>query len=160
MTIMIAAVAENNALGKNNEMVWHLPNDFKRFKSVTTGHHIIMGRKTFDSFIKPLPNRTHIIITRQKDYKAEGCLIVDSMEKALEICPANEDVFIIGGGEIYSLGLPYADKLDITTVHHTFEADAYFPEINAKDWKLVESNFNKKDENHIYDYTYQTFVRK
>ena len=98
MIIMIAAVAENNALGKDNDLVWHLPNDFKRFKTLTSGHHIIMGRKTFESFPKPLPNRTHVIITRQKNYKAEGCIIVDSIEKALEICPKNEDTYIIGGG--------------------------------------------------------------
>ena len=157
---MIAAVAENNALGKNNEMVWHLPNDFKRFKSLTSGHHIIMGRKTFESFPKPLPNRTHIIITRQKDYEAEGCLIVSSIEEALKICPKNEDSYIIGGGEIYKLGLPYADKLDITRVHHTFEADAYFPEIDPEEWELTVFDFNEKDEKHIYNYTYQTFNRK
>ena len=157
---MIAAVAENNALGKNNELIWHLPNDFKRFKALTSGHHIIMGRKTFESFPKPLPNRTHIIITRQKEYQAEGCLIVDSIEKALEICPKDEDSFIIGGGEIYNLGLPYADKIDITRVHHEFEADAYFPEIGPKEWELILSEFNEKDEKHLYDYTFQTFVRK
>ena len=110
MIIMIAAVAENNALGKDNDLVWHLPNDFKRFKTLTSGHHIIMGRKTFESFPKPLPNRTHVIITRQKNYKAEGCIIVDSIEKALEICPKNEDTYIIGGGEIYTLSLPFADN--------------------------------------------------
>ena len=92
MIIMIAAVAENNALGKDNELVWHLPNDFKRFKTLTSGHHIIMGRKTFESFPKPLPNRTHIIITLQKNYQAEGCIIVDSIEKALSICP--KDCFL------------------------------------------------------------------
>lgn len=157
---MIAAVAENNALGKNNELVWHLPNDFKRFKSLTSGHHIIMGRKTFESFLKPLPNRTHIIITRQKEYQAEGCIIVDSIEKALEICPKNEDSYIIGGGEIYNLGMPYADKIDITRVHQEFEADAYFPEIYPKEWQLILSEFNEKDEKHLYDYTFQTLIRK
>lgn len=160
MIIMIAAVAENNALGKNNELIWHLPNDFKRFKAVTSGHHIIMGRKTFESFPKPLPNRTHIIITRQKEYQPEGCLVVDSIEKALEICPKNEDSYIIGGGEIYNLGLPYADKIDITRVHCDFEADAYFPKINPEEWELIASEFNKKDEKHLYDYTFQTLVRK
>ncbi|QIH39307.1 dihydrofolate reductase [Flavobacterium sp. Sr18] len=160
MIIMIAAVAENNALGKNNELVWHLPNDFKRFKSLTSGHHIIMGRKTFESFLKPLPNRTHIIITRQKEYQAEGCIIVDSIEKALEICPKNEDSYIIGGGEIYNLGMPYADKIDITRVHQEFEADAYFPEIYPKEWQLILSEFNEKDEKHLYDYTFQTLIRK
>jgi len=157
---MIAAVAENNALGKDNELVWHLPNDFKRFKTLTSGHHIIMGRRTFESFPKPLPNRTHIIITRQKNYQAEGCIIVDSIEKALSICPKDEDSFIIGGGEIYTLGLAYTDKIEITRVHSSFEADAYFPEINKKDWKLEKYEFNEKDEKHKYDYTYETYIRK
>ena len=160
MIILIAAVAENNALGKDNELVWHLPNDFKRFKALTSGHHIIMGRKTFESFPKPLPNRTHIIITRQKEYQAEGCMIVDSMEKALEICPKDETSFIIGGGEIYNIGLPYTDKIEITRVHRDFEADTYFPEIDPKEWKIILSEFNEKDEKHLYDYTYQTFTRK
>jgi dihydrofolate reductase len=159
MIIMIAAVAENNALGKNNELVWHLPNDFKRFKSLTTGHHIIMGRKTFESFPKPLPNRTHVIITRQKDYKPEGCIVVDSIEKAIAVCPENETSFIIGGGEIYNLGLPYADKLEITRVHHSFEADAFFPEINPDDWNEIRAEFNPKDDNHKFEYTYQTFIK-
>ena len=160
MIIMIAAVAENNTLGKDNELVWHLPNDFKRFKALTSGHHIIMGRKTFESFPKPLPNRKHIIITRQKKYQAEGCIIVESIEEAINICPKDENSFIIGGGEIYTLGLPYTDKIEITRVHESFEADTYFPEINNKEWKIVSSEFNKKDEKHKYDYTYQTFIRK
>jgi len=159
MIIMIAAVAENNALGKNNELVWHLPNDFKRFKSLTTDHYIIMGRKTFESFPKPLPNRTHIVITRQNDYKPEGCIVVDSIEKALEICPKKEDSYIIGGGEIYKLGLPFTDIIEITRVHHTFDADTFFPEINKKEWQLVESEENFKDEKHLYDYTYETYIR-
>jgi dihydrofolate reductase len=160
MIIMIAAVAENNALGKNNDLVWHLPNDFKRFKALTTGHHIIMGRKTFESFPKPLPNRTHIVITRQKNYNPEGCIVVESMEKAIAICPENETSFIIGGGEIYNLGLPYTDKLEITRVHHHFEADAFFPEVNTSEWIEVESVFNTKDDKHLFDFTYQTFVKK
>lgn len=160
MIIMIAAVAENNALGKNNELVWHLPNDFKRFKALTTGHHIIMGRKTFESFPKPLPNRTHIVITRQKNYNPEGCIIVESMEEAIAICPENESSFIIGGGEIYNLGLSYTDRLEITRVHHRFEADAFFPIIKIDDWKEIESVFNAKDDKHLFDFTYQTFVKK
>ena len=159
MIIMIAAVAENNALGKNNELVWHLPNDFKRFKSLTTNHHIIMGRKTFESFPKPLPNRVHIVITRQSDYHPEGCIVVDSIEKAIAACPENEDSYIIGGGEIYNLGLPYTDIIEITKVHHTFDADAFFPKIKESEWQLVEAEENFKDEKHLYDYTYETYVR-
>jgi dihydrofolate reductase len=160
MIIMIAAVAENNALGKNNELVWHLPNDFKRFKSLTTNHHIIMGRKTFESFPKPLPNRVHVIITRQTDYNPEGCIVVDSIEEAIAACPENEDSYIIGGGEIYNLGLPYADIIEITKVHHNFEADTFFPKISESEWQLVETEENFKDEKHLYDYTYETYIKK
>jgi dihydrofolate reductase len=160
MIVMIAAIAENNALGKNNELVWHLPNDFKRFKLLTSGHHIVMGRKTFESFPKPLPNRTHIVITRQKNYQPEGCIVVDSLEKAIAICPKNETSYIIGGGEIYTLGMSVCDTLEITLVHHSFEADAFFPKINLENWKITASEFNPKDEKHAYDYTYQTFVKK
>jgi len=157
---MIAAAAENNALGKNNELVWHLPNDFKRFKSLTTGHHIIMGRKTFESFPKPLPNRVHVVITRQENYKPEGCIVVDSIEKAIAVCPENEDTYIIGGGEIYNLALPFTDIIELTKVHHTFEADTFFPKINKNEWVLVESEENQKDEKHLFDYTYETYIRK
>jgi len=160
MIIMIAAAAENNALGKNNELVWHLPNDFKRFKSLTTGHHIIMGRKTFESFPKPLPNRVHVVITRQENYNPEGCIVVDSIEKAIAICPENEDNYIIGGGEIYNLALPFTDIIELTKVHHTFEADTFFPKLNKTEWVLVESEENQKDEKHLYDYTYETYIRK
>ncbi|CAM2836008.1 dihydrofolate reductase [Flavobacterium frigoris] len=160
MIIMIAAASENNALGKNNELVWHLPNDFKRFKSLTSGHHIIMGRKTFESFPKPLPNRTHIVISRQENYAPQGCIVVKSMAKAIEICPLGESVYIIGGGEIYNLGLPFSDKIELTRVHHNFEADAFFPEINPQDWEIVNSEFQPKDDKHQFDYTYQTYVRK
>ena len=160
MIILIAAVAENYALGKNNDLLWHLPKDFKRFKEVTSGHHIIMGRKTFESFPKPLPNRTHVIITRQKDYVCEGCIVVQDLEKALAVCPKNEDIFVIGGGEIYSQSIHLADQLDITRVHQSFEADVYFPEIDDKIWELTSEVFNPKDEKHMYDYTFQTFVRR
>jgi len=157
---MIAAASENNALGKNNELVWHLPNDFKRFKNLTSGHRIIMGRKTFESFPKPLPNRTHIVISRQEDYNPKGCIVVNSMEKALEICPKNEIAFIIGGGEIYKLGIPFSDKIELTLVHHNFEADVFFPEINLEEWEIINSEFQPKDEKHLFDYTYQTYARK
>ena len=157
---MIAAAAENNALGKDNALVWHLPNDFKRFKSLTSGHHIIMGRKTFESFPKPLPNRTHVVITRQKNYAPEGCIVVNSMEKAIKICPKNETTYIIGGGEIYNLGIPFSDKIELTLVHHTFEADAFFPVINNEEWQLINSEPQKKDEKHLFDFTYQTYIRK
>ena len=160
MIILIAAVAENNALGKNNDLLWHLPNDFKRFKEITSGHTIIMGRKTFESLAKPLPNRTHIIITRQKDYKREGCIVVQDLEQAIAACPKAENIFIIGGGEIYSQSIHLADQLDITLVHHAFEADVYFPLINTEIWELTSEKANYKDEKHLYDYSYDTYLRK
>jgi dihydrofolate reductase len=160
MITLIAAVAENNALGKDNQLLWHLPDDFKRFKSVTTGHHIIMGRKTFESFPKPLPNRIHVIITRQKNYQPEGCIVVDSLQKAIAVCPKNEETFIIGGGEIYSQSIEIADKLDITKVHHTFDADTFFPEIDSSEWKLAASEFHSKDEKHQFDFAFETYLRK
>jgi len=159
MITLIAAVAENNALGKDNQLIWHLPNDFKRFKEITSGHYIVMGRKTFESFPKPLPNRTHVIITRQKDYKAEGCIIVDSIEKAIEKCPKNEELFIIGGAQIYQQSMDFADKIELTRVHASFEADAYFPEINLNQWKLIFEEKHFKDEKHNFDFTFQTFVK-
>ena len=160
MIIMIAAVAENDALGKNNDLLWHLPNDFKRFKAITSGHFIVMGRKTFESFPKPLPNRTHIIISRQKDYLKEGCIVVENVEKAIAVCPKEETVFIIGGGEIYKQSIDLADQLDITRVHHSFEADVFFPEIDLNIWELTSEIFNPRDEKHLFDYTFQTFTRK
>ena len=164
MITLIAAAAENNALGKNNELVWHLPDDFKRFKQLTSGHFIIMGRKTFESFPKPLPNRTHIIITRQKNYaekiNCDSCIVVDSIEDAIAKTNSNDENFIIGGGEIYKLSMPFADKIELTRVHGTFDADAFFPEIEENNWNLVNEEFHPKDEKHNFDFTYQTFLRK
>ena len=160
MIILIAAAAENNALGKDNQLLWHLPDDFKRFKQVTTGHHIVMGRKTFESFPKPLPNRTHVIISRQQYDAPEGCIVVDSLEKAIAACPENEDIFIIGGGEIYKLAMPVADKIDLTRVHTTKDADTFFPEIDTEDWQLVSSEFHPKDDRHAYDFSFEQFIRK
>ncbi len=157
---MIAAAAENNALGKDNELLWHLPDDFKRFKKITTGHKIIMGRKTFESFPKPLPNRTHIIITRDKTYNTffDNCIIVHSVEEALKQAQ-NETVFIIGGGEIYKQCEKFATTIELTRVHESFEADAFFPEINLNTWKLIAEEYHPKDEKHKYDFTYLTYTK-
>jgi len=160
MITLIAAAGENNELGKDNDLVWHLPDDFKRFKQLTTGHHIIMGRKTFESFPKPLPNRTHIVITRNPNYKKEGAVVTNSMESALEIAKNDNEIFIIGGGEIYTLGLNFATKIELTRVHANFDVDTYFPNIPQEDWKLTNEVFHDKDERHQHSFTYQTFIRK
>ncbi len=160
MITMIAAAGENNALGKDNDLVWHLPDDFKRFKKLTTGHPIIMGRKTFESFPKLLPNRVHIIITRNKDYQAEGAIVVHSIEDAFEKAKGDEQPFIIGGGEIYTMGMDYADCIELTRVHSDFEADAFFPEIDTNIWKLEKEEFHDVDEKHKHPFTYLTYKRK
>ena len=160
MLTLIAATSTNNALGKDNQLVWHLPDDFKRFKALTTDHYIIMGRKTFESFPKPLPNRTHVIITRQSNYEApEGCIVVSSLEEAIKVCPKNEEVFVVGGGEIYKQAIDIADKVDLTRVHTSVEADTFFPEINPEKWELIFEELHIKDEKHAFDFTFQTFIK-
>lgn len=159
---MIAAAAENDAIGKDNDLLWHLPDDFKRFKQLTTGHPIIMGRKTFESFPSTLPKRRHIIITRDQTYTTDypDCIVVHSLEEALATLGKDEKSFIIGGGDIYSLAIPFADIIELTRVHHSFEGDAYFPEINENDWKLVREEYHPRDEKHAYDFTYLTYQRQ
>jgi len=160
--ILIAAAAENNALGKDNDLVWHLPDDFKRFKKLTSHHPIIMGRKTFETFPKPLPNRKHIVITRKDDYTApEGIIVVNSLEEAIKAGNIeDETIYVIGGGDIYKLALEQATHIELTRVHETFEADAFFPEIDEKKWKLIKSIEHPKDERHNYAFTYLTYVKR
>lgn len=161
MLTIIVAAAENNAIGKDNDMLWHLSKDFKRFKKLTTGHPIIMGRKTFDSLPGMLPNRTHVIITRQKGFTKEGCVIVHSLEEAIAYCKEDDRPFIIGGGEIYKQAMEIVDCLEITRVHETFEdADTYFPEIDTTEWELVDEDAHTKDEKHQFDFTFNTYKRK
>ncbi|WGD33620.1 dihydrofolate reductase [Olleya sp. YS] len=160
LTIIVAA-GENNEIGKNNNLIWHLSDDLKRFKALTSGHHIIMGRKTFESFPKPLPNRTHIVISRQANYKApEGVIVVNSLEDAISIAKKDSQPFIIGGGEIYKLSMPYASKIELTRVHANFDADTFFPEIDRTIWKETSNVFHKKDDNHEYEFSFLTFERK
>ncbi|CAM1351248.1 dihydrofolate reductase [Tenacibaculum crassostreae] len=161
MITLIAAIAKNNALGKDNDLIWHLPADLKRFKQVTSGHHILMGRNTFESIGKPLPNRTSIIITRSNDYFKDGCLIANSLEEAIELTEGN-DAFIIGGAQIYKYALEkdLVDRLDITIVHEEFEADAFFPEIDMKVWKEIAREDFKADEKNKHDYSFVSYTRK
>jgi len=160
MITLIAAAGQNNELGKDNDLIWHLPDDFKRFKKLTTGHYIIMGRKTFETFPKPLPNRIHIVISRNKSYNHEGAIVVQSINEALQIAKDDEQPFIIGGGEIYALGLEIAEKIELTRVHDSFESDTFFPEISMEKWQLINEEYHEKDERHKYTFTYQTFLKK
>jgi dihydrofolate reductase len=163
---MIAAVGANNELGKDNHLIWHLPDDFKRFKKLTTGHLIIMGRKTFESFPKPLPNRTHIIITRNENYiptvpegREKDVIIVHSLDAALIKASSKDTAFIIGGGEIYKQGLEVSDKIELTRVHGSFDADTFFPEITGKQWEKVSEEHHPPDERHTFSFTYETWLR-
>ena len=160
MLTLIAAAGSNNELGKDNDLVWHLPDDFKRFKALTTGHHIIMGRKTFESLPGILPGRPHIVISRNPDYTAKGAVTVSSLEAALEVAKEDEQIFIIGGGMIYKLALPLAQCVELTRVHASFEADTYFPELPTDEWTLEWSEEHAADERHKFAFTYQRWVRK
>lgn len=160
MITLVAAAAENNALGKDNAMLWHLPDDFKHFKALTTGHFIIMGRKTFESLPGILPNRTHVVITRQRDFKAENAIVVTGLKEALSVVPKGADCFVIGGGETYRMALPIADKVELTRVHTILDADAFFPELPEDEWELTSQRFHEKDERHKYAFTFETYHRK
>ena len=160
LTVIVAA-AENDAIGKGNKLIWHLSDDLKRFKSLTSGHHIIMGRKTFESFPKPLPNRTHVVITRQADYSApQGVILVNSLEDAIDVAKNDSRAFIIGGGQIYKQAMSLVDKIELTRVHHDFEADTFFPKIDTTIWKETSNVFHKKDEGHDYEFSFLTYERK
>ncbi|PQB07971.1 diacylglycerol kinase [Polaribacter filamentus] len=159
MITIIAAISNNNALGKNNDLIWHLPADLKRFKKITSGHHILMGRNTFESIGKPLPNRTTIIITRNKNYFTDGCLIASSLEDAIELAKKDEEIYIIGGAQIYKYAIEnnLVDALDVTLVHHEFEADVFFPVIDSKIWKEVSREDFKADEKNKFDYSFVSY---
>ncbi len=161
MITVIAAIAKNNALGKDNDLIWHLPADLKRFKKVTTGHYILMGRNTFESIGKPLPNRTTIIITRNKNYFKDGCLIANSLEEAIEMAKEEEKIFIIGGAQIYkeTISKNLADRLDITLVHKYFEADVFFPEIDPEIWREDAREDFTADEKNKLDYSFVTYTK-
>ena len=158
---LIVAVSENNVIGKDNDLIWRLRNDLKRFKALTSGHCIIMGRKTFESFPKPLPNRTHIVITRQLNYKVpEGVKVVNSLEAAIEASKEDPYPYVIGGGEIYKQGLGFVDLIELTKVHHNFEGDTFFPEIDVKIWEEINCVYNEKDDLHKYPFSFITYKRR
>ena len=158
ITIIVAA-AENNIIGNDNKLIWHLSDDLKRFKELTKGHHVIMGRKTFESMPKALPNRTNVIITRKKDYFAENAIVTNSLDEAIKLTSDDPQPFIIGGGEIYKIALNISDRIELTRVHHNFDGDTYFPEIDSKIWTEINRTKKKKDHKHKYDYTFITYEK-
>lgn len=157
MTIsIIAATAENNVIGFNNKLIWHISEDLKRFKRITAGHTVIMGRKTYESLpFKPLPKRLNIVISRKKKLKLKGAVVVSSPEEALKICKEDEEVFICGGATIYKHFIKSADKMYLTKIYHNFEGDTFFPEIKNEDWKLI----NKTNSEDKYRFSFLDYER-
>ncbi|HBV17914.1 dihydrofolate reductase [Chryseobacterium carnipullorum] len=160
MTTIVVAMGEKNEIGFDNKLLWHLPTDLKHFKDLTSGHPIIMGRKTYESIGKALPNRTNIVISRKKNWFEEGILIVGSIKEALKFAKKiDENIFIIGGGKIYEQTIDMADKLEVTLVKANLEADTFFPKIDMAIWKKTEETCHEKDEKNQYDFCFQTFER-
>ena len=163
---LIVAIAENNVIGKDNDLIWHLPNDMKFFKEKTLNHHIITGRKNYISIpekYRPLANRTNIVLTRQTDFKESGCVVLHSLEDAIIYATKNDEteLFIIGGGQIYKEALEKGliDRMYITHVNHQFDGDTFFPEINNEAWKKISETNNPIDEKHRYSYSFAVYEK-
>jgi len=159
---IIVAASENNVIGVNNHLPWHLPVDMKYFKDMTMGKPIVMGRKSFEELGRVLPGRPNIMITRQSDYTAEGLYVVPSLEAGIEKAKTfgTEEIFITGGGEIFKMALPIIDRLYLTRVHAEVSGDTYFPEFDPRGWKLVKNERHEKDEKHAYALTFQVWERE
>lgn len=159
MISLIAAVARNQVIGADNCLIWHISEDLRHFKTITSGHPVIMGRKTFESLGRPLPNRTNVVISRQTDYRAEGCIVVDSLVNALLLFPAAEEVFIIGGAQIYAQALPLADRFYLTEVGADYSGDTYFPEWDRSEWRLTEQNSFPRGEKFPHPFAFLRYDR-
>ena len=161
MTVsLIAAMSENRVIGHAGSLPWHLPRDMHRFKSLTTGHPVVMGRKTFETLPAPLPNRQNIIVTGNRTYQASGADVAHSLEAALSLVGGDGEIFVAGGGELYRLALPIADRIYLTVVHATFEGDAWFPEFPMDQWRLVEDIRYDSDERHAFPFSFRLYVRR
>jgi dihydrofolate reductase len=160
MLSIIVAASENNVIGKDNKLLWHLPDDLRHFKRTTKGHHVITGRKTFESQGRPLPGRINIIVTRNKKYKAEGCTIVHSLDEALNSVQGDEEPFIIGGEQIYRMALPKVDKIYLTRVHARFEGDTFFPELDESQWQEISREYHEQDARNSHPFSIIILKRK
>lgn len=160
--VIIVAIDDNNAIGRAGDLLCHLPNDLKHFKNITSGHTVVMGRRTYESLPKgALPNRVNIVITSDNAEYYPNCVVVRSLDEAFECAPYDKDIFIIGGGQLYRSSLELVNKLYLTRIHHSFEdADTFFPEIDFDEWELLEKEERKADEKHQYDYTFEMYERK
>lgn len=162
---LIAALTKNRVIGKNNDLPWHLPDDMKYFMQTTKAHHVIMGRKNYESIpekFRPLPNRTNIVVTRQKNFSAPGCHIVNTLEEGIDMARSDgeKELFIIGGSEIYSLGMTYADQLYLTEIDTTLEGDTYFPIFNKEDWQELSRTHHEADARHAYPFDFVVYKKK
>lgn len=162
---IIVAVSENNVIGKDNDLVWHLPDDMKFFKEKTENHHVLMGRRNFESIpekYRPLKRRLNIVVSRSEFPDEHNLRFVHSIQEGLKIAIENgeEELFIIGGGEIYRQSLPFTDKIYLTRIHQDFEGDTYFPELDMNIWKEVSRKHHKKDERHQVEFTFREYVKK
>ena len=160
MTVsIIVAMAENGVIGRDMDLPWHISADLKRFKALTMGHHIVMGRKTFESIGRLLPGRTTVIVTRQSDYQVDGAVIVNSLEAAQAAATDDSELFIIGGGQVYEIALPLADRLHVTRVHMEVDGDTSFPAVDWDQWELVSAERHGADEKNDHDFTFESYQR-
>jgi len=160
MVSIIVAVAQNGVIGDGNKLIWHISEDLKRFKAITTGHPVVMGRKTFESLGRPLPNRRNIVVTRNPHYPEEGVEIADSLGEAIGMFPAEEEVFVIGGAEVYRQAMPFADRFYLTEVCHDYEGDTSFPEWDPNQWDLVFEERHERGEKFPYPFVFLDYIRK
>ena len=156
---LIAAMADNGVIGRNNRLPWRLSADLQRFKALTMGKPVVMGRKTWESIGRPLPGRTNIVVTRDVGYRAEGCVVVHSVEQALEVAAGSDEVMVIGGANLYQQLLDRADRLYLTQVRADVEGDAWFPEFDSAQWREVERESHSRDDKNEYDYAFVTLDR-
>ena len=158
----MVARSDNNVIGKDNDLVWHMPADLKYFKETTSGHFVVMGRKTYESMNKPLPGRLNIIVTRQSDYYREACIVTHSLEEALALGEENgqQELFILGGSQIYRMALDTADRIYLTEIHSKFDGDAFFPEIDSSIWKEIKREDHESDDKNPYPYSFVVLERR
>jgi len=157
---LVVAVDEQGGIGKNNQLLWHLPADLKRFKEITTGHPIIMGRKTYDSIGRALPNRRNMVISRQADLCIEGVEIANSLTDAIDLVANENKAFIIGGAEIFKQAMPFISTIHFTIVHHSFEADTFFESPSLSTWEAIETETHQADDKNAYSYTFITYKKR
>lgn len=159
MISIIVAVAQNNVIGNQNQLIWHISEDLQFFKKTTLGHAVIMGRKTFESIGKPLPKRKNIIITRNSNFNTNGCIIANSLNEAIDAAKPDDEIFIIGGGTVYREALNIADKVYLTRIHKDYEGDTFFPELNTSEWEEIERTDFERGEKFEYPFSFITYKR-